>query len=72
LKPSLSEEGTVKSNQDQLNIIFGYIFDQGVPVDEKVVSNELKIGLSDLKAFLATLEKDDMIYCLRPGVWGVV
>ena len=72
LKPSLKGEGPVKSNQDQLNIIFGYIFDQGSPVDERIISNELKIGLSDLKVFLATLEKDDMIYSLRPGVWDVV
>ena len=72
LKPSLKEEGGTGSKHDQLGIIFGYIFDQGGPVDERVISAELKIGLSDLKEMLLVLARDNTIYCLRPGVWGVV
>lgn len=68
------QDGLLKTGlTPQLQKLFSIIFDCGEPISEYELVDEH--GYSDLdllRKLLQVLARDNMIYSMRPGVWGVV
>ena len=58
------------STQKQFDTIFGFIFDNG-SVQDRYVSQELKIELPELRKLLAILVKDELIELIPPDKYRV-
>ena len=59
--------------QSQLKDLFAIIFEKNPDtISEYELVDEYGYNLADLRKLLLVLARDNMVYNLRPGVWGVV
>jgi P4 family phage/plasmid primase-like protien len=76
LQPSLplQQDGLIRTSlQGKLRDLFAIIFDKNPDtISEYELVDEHGYDHDELKKLLQVLARDNMIYCMKPGVWGVV